>query len=141
MSLTEENFCINKPFVIDGKTYYHPVPGERSLLRPKHPFEVLRQTNFHSKREEILWIQRYEDFWKGRSSIGLLPLQTQSTIKLHEERHRLNLQILSKGNEKSFLLEHLHLHKETWFRMKSCLSLFEQNQILPSKTCDLQIQI
>ena len=39
-SLTEENFCINKPFVIDGKTYYHPVPGERALLRPKHPFEV-----------------------------------------------------------------------------------------------------
>ena len=36
----QEGNDINKPFIVDGKTYYHPIPGERTPLRPRHPFEI-----------------------------------------------------------------------------------------------------
>ena len=36
----QEDISLDKPFIVDDKIYYHPIPGERMAVRSKHPFEA-----------------------------------------------------------------------------------------------------
>jgi hypothetical protein len=54
-----EDFEPSEPFTVDGKTYYIPIPGERTPARPKHPYEAFEADMLPLLDEEKL--SRYKD--------------------------------------------------------------------------------
>ena len=54
-----DDFEMNKPFIVDGKTYYHPISGERVPVRPLHPYEAFETDELPLLDEEKL--NKYKD--------------------------------------------------------------------------------
>lgn len=56
-SLIKESSSQSELFVVDRRAYYHAVPGERSLLRAKHPFET-----FETDKLPLLSKKRLDEY-------------------------------------------------------------------------------